>query len=108
MSAKRDIAKETHEIMEAKVEPLQVKMEQQLAAVQRERQLPALQSWMESLHPSKLLTDERALQVDGCHCRQLRRGGRRRAASEAQLLSLLSERLTSDPALARQLWQKFA
>ena len=62
---------------------------------------------MESLHASKLLTDEELFRLeDGIADSWEERG--EGGAEQVSKLALLSERLASDAALAQQLWRKFA
>ena len=124
--------KEEREIMEAKMERLQAKMEQQREEAQAKADaaqaqanteradiearlaqlasLPALQSRLESLHASKLLTDEELYRLEDIVADSLEEdeaGGSGGGGQVGKLLAL-SGRVAGDAALARQLRRKFA
>ena len=85
------------------------KIKGQLVAVQTEKlrlEMPALQSRLESLHASKLLTDEELFWLEDVIADSLEEAGG--DGEQVAKLALLAERLTSDAALARQLRRKFA
>ena len=129
------LRKEEREIVEAKMECLQAKVDQQREEAEAQRQyqakeaeaqrqhqakeaeshrqlasLPALQSRLERLHASKFLMDEELFRLEDVIADSLEEeaggsgGGRDRVAK----LMVLSDRLASDAALARQLRRKFA
>ena len=83
------------------------KMEQQ-AAVQTERQLPALQSRLESLHAANLLTDEELYRLEDIIADSLEDEQAGGGGAQVTKLVVLSGRMAGDAALARQLRRKFA
>ena len=99
--------------MAAMMEAVEAKLEQQRedaeAKLEHQRQLaalPVLQARLQSLHTSKLLTDDELYTLEDVIADSLEgeAGGR----DELAKLVLLSERMVGDAALARQLRRKFA
>ena len=89
------------EAVEARV--VKVEQERQLAA------LPGLQARLESLHASKLLTDDELYTLEDIVADSLEEGEEGGGAGgRVAKLVVLSERVAGDAALARQLRRKFA
>ena len=86
------------EAVEARV--VKVEQERQLAA------LPGLQARLESLHASKLLTDDELYTLEDVIADSLEGEGGGSGEQVAKLL-VLTERMAGDAALARQLRRKF-
>ena len=89
---------------------LKARLAHQTHETERQRQLaalPALQSRLESLHAAKLLTDEELYRLEDIVADSLEEEEDGSGKQVAKLVAL-SERVTSDAALARQLRRKFA
>ena len=103
-----DAAERQRREMEEKIEAVEARV----AKVERERQLaalPGLQARLESLHASKLLTDDELYTLEDVIADSFEEeGSQGGSGGRVAKLVVLSERVAGDAALARQLRRKFA
>ena len=110
VSAMEKQRQEMQGLLEQQRIEFEARLTEQTHETQRQRQLAALQSRLESMHTCKLLSDEELCKVEDIIADSVEEEGEDEESGGEQVAKLvaLSERLTSDAALARQLRRKFA